>query len=87
MASPTFFTRGHTPTLTDTNWFILQRILGALNDISSSGVTGLVMLGLVDPEGVVSAAEGTPYLNTALKTFWIKQGGGSGNTGWTPQLI
>lgn len=30
--SPTFFARGHTPTLSDTQWFIEQRILGALVD-------------------------------------------------------
>lgn len=84
MASPTFFTRGHTPTVTDSRWFILQRILGALDDLSSGGGTGtggFGMVGVVDPEGVVTATPGTPYVNTLLKSFWFKESG-NGNTGW-----
>lgn len=52
-----------------------------------SGSSGLVQLGVVDPEGVVAEPEGTAYLNTVLKTFWVKQSGGSTATGWEPQLI
>jgi hypothetical protein len=92
MASPTFFTRGHTPTLTDSRWFILQRILGAVIDGggggggggSGTGQSGIV--GVVDPEGVVTATPGTTYLNTALETFWVKHSG-NGNTGWIPNLV
>ena len=37
MSSPTFFSDGHTPNKTDPIWVILQKILGALTDIGSSG--------------------------------------------------
>ena len=35
--SPTFFGDGHTPRRSDTSWIVLQKILGALVDGSSSG--------------------------------------------------
>lgn len=81
MASPTFFARGHTPTLSDTRWFLLQRILGATVDGGGGGGAGLFTLGVVDPEGVETAVAGTGYVNTANGTEWIKESG-SGNTGW-----
>lgn len=40
MASPTFLGFGHTPTQTDTTWFIEQRILGALNDLVIGPIGG-----------------------------------------------
>ena len=86
MASPTFFALGHTPTLSDSEWFIEQRILGALNDIAGGGSGGAGMVGVVNPEGIVTATPGTPYLNTALQTFWMKNSG-VGNTGWGSQLV
>ena len=43
------------------------------------GTGGLV--GVVNPEGAVSAAPGRTYYNTALQTFWVKASG-TGNTGW-----
>jgi hypothetical protein len=87
MASPTFFARGNTPTLTDSRWFVLQRILGATIDGGGGGGGGTIQLGVVDPEGVVTADEGAAYLNTALQTFWVKQVGNGNNTGWTPNLV
>jgi len=35
-----------------------------------------------DPEGVVTAAVGTTYVNTDDNSFWVKTSG-TGNTGWT----
>lgn len=89
---PDFFARGNTPTLTDSRWFILQRILGATiaggggggGGGSGTGQSGMV--GVVDPEGVATATPGTAYLNTATNQFWIKHSG-SGNTGWNPALV
>jgi len=43
--------------------------------------SGLFQLGVVDPEGVVTAPPGKGYVNTALSKIWIKHSG-SGNTGW-----
>lgn len=37
--------------------------------------------GVGSPEGVVSAASGTTYLDTASNNFWVKATG-VGNTGW-----
>lgn len=91
MASPTFFARGHTPTLTDSRWFILQRILGATIDGGGGGGGGsgtgqAGITGVVDPEGVVAATPGTVYLNTATQQLWVKHSG-VGNTGWGPPLV
>lgn len=38
MASPTFFSDGHTPALRDTQWRIEQKILGALVDGGGGGM-------------------------------------------------
>lgn len=48
-----------------------------------SGVGGdaVVPKGVVDPEGVETAMEGTFYVNTAEGTIWFKETG-SGNVGW-----
>lgn len=81
MASPIFLAHGHTPTVSDTRWFILQRILGATIDVSGGGTGGAGMVGVVNPEGVVTATPGTNYTNTLLQSFWIKESG-VGNTGW-----
>lgn len=83
MASPTFFSRGHTPTRTDTKWFIEQRILGAINDGGGGGGGGggAGLYGVVDPNGSETADPGTTYVNTANHTFWVKESG-SGNLGW-----
>lgn len=40
MASPTFFSDGHTPNRNDTKWTILQKILGATIDNGSGGGGG-----------------------------------------------
>lgn len=43
------------------------------------------IVGSINPEGAVIANPGVTYLNTVLKTFWVKETG-SGATGWL-QLI
>ena len=40
MASPTFFGDGHTPRRSDTQWIILQKILGALVDGAGGSGSG-----------------------------------------------
>lgn len=82
----TFLSNGCDPLPTDTINTLLKRIAGSASGGGGGGGSGLFTLGVVDPEGVVTAPAGTGYLNTALQTMWIKQSG-SGNTGWTPQLI
>lgn len=54
--------------------------------VTGSGGSSLVTLGVIEPEGAVTAVSGTAYLNTDLNTFWVKRSG-SGNTGWEPNLI
>ncbi len=44
-----------------------------------------VRRGAGDPNGVVAAPMGSLYTSSgggAAVTFWVKEGGGSGNTGW-----
>jgi len=48
--------------------------------MSIQGESG-VMLGVVEPEGVVTAPAGSFYYNTVTKGAWIKVSG-NGNTGW-----
>lgn len=60
-------------------------LLNALSDSLSGGAGGGGEVGVVDPEGVVTAEPGTTYWNSANQTFWVKQSG-SGDTGWV-QLI
>ena len=80
MASPVFFARGNTPTVTDSRWFILQRILGAT--IGGGGGTAN-MSGVGSPVGVV-----TPnginiwYRDTGTDNYWWATG--VTNTDWTP---
>lgn len=82
MAVP-FLSWGTTPHRTDTINTLLKRIAGGDGGGggggSGTGQAGIV--GVVDPEGVVTATPGTTYVNTANGTFWVKQSG-SGNTGW-----
>lgn len=67
--------------MSDTRWFIEQRILGALVDGTGGGGGGAGLVGVVPPEGVVTAVPGTTYADRNLKTFWYKETG-AGNTGW-----
>lgn len=62
----------------------LQQLIDFLEAyfVSVEDDTGLFMLGVVNPEGVVTAEAGQGYVNTVLKNVWIKESG-SGNTGWT----
>jgi len=59
----------------------LQDLVDFLNTVLDLGGGGLFQLGVVDPEGVVTAVAGTGYVNTLLKKIWVKESG-SGNTGW-----
>lgn len=43
------------------------------------------VIGLVDPEGVVTQPEGKYYFNKTNSSFWVKRTG-SGNTGWQQLL-
>lgn len=84
---PTFFGDGYDPRRSDTQWVILQKILGALTSGlggGGSGTTGLSGSG--SPEGVVTAAVGTTYVRTDTGGFWYKTSG-SGNTGWTEGIV
>lgn len=80
-----FLSWGTTPHRTDTINTLLKRIAGADSSGggggggSGTGESGIV--GVVDPEGVVTATPGTTYYNSADATFWVKHTG-SGNTGW-----
>lgn len=59
----------------DDVWVILQ---GAAGGSGESGVGS--------PEGIVSAPVGTTYVETSAHELWIKESGGSGNTGWTQYI-
>jgi hypothetical protein len=85
MAEPSFLVLGSTPQRTDTRWFQLARINGGIVG-GGGGSGGAGIVGVVNPEGIVTASPGTPYLNTALQTFWMKNSG-AGNTGWGSQLV
>ncbi len=78
-----------TPLNTDTQRIIEIRILNALRNGggggggSGTGQSGIVGVG--DPEGVVTATPGTMYEDSSTNSLWMKETG-SGNTGWI-QLI
>ncbi len=59
----------------------LQQLLDFLIENLDISSTGLFTLGVVDPEGVVTAEPGQGYVNTLLKSIWIKETG-TGATGW-----
>lgn len=50
-----------------------------------AGGTGGGLIGVISPEGAVTANPGTTYFNTADGSFWIKTTG-TGNTGWLALL-
>ena len=82
MASPIFFARGHTPTVTDTKWFIEQRILGALVDGAGGGGGTANMSGAGSPVGVVTpTAANIWYRDTATDNYWWATG--ATNADWT----
>lgn len=83
MASPTFFGDGSTPRRSDTQWVILQKILGAIVDGGGSAGGGGSFTGSGSPEGVVTATEGKLYVDQATTppSLWAKASG-TGNTGW-----
>lgn len=70
--SPTFFGEGHTPRITDPLWVISQKILGA---VITGGGAGGGLVGVVSPQGVVTAAIGTVYYDSVADTFWINLDG------------
>lgn len=49
------------------------------------GGTVEVSVGTVEPEGVVTKTAPHIYINTLLKTLWVKESG-SGNTGWVQYI-
>ena len=80
--SPTFFARGHTPTISDTRWFLLQRILGAIIDHGGGGGF-LNMSGHGSPVGVVTpTAINVWYRDVDTDNYWWATGVTSAN--WTP---
>lgn len=52
---------------------------------AGGGGGGNGQVGVVDPEGVVTASPGTTYWNSSNNTLWVKVSG-TGNTGWV-QII
>lgn len=87
--SPTFYPSHHTPSPQDTEYVILQKILGTLEDIETGGGGGSSLTGnfsgLGSPEGVVTASEGASYLDLTdpnNPNEWKKTSGISTNTGW-----
>lgn len=75
-----FFPEGTVSLPSDDSQRSLQKIVELMRSGGGSGGGGLV--GVVDPEGSVAASTGTTYLNTATNSFWVKETGGSGVTGW-----
>lgn len=64
-------------------WAVLLWGINTIVENGGGGTSGLV--GVVNPEGVVTAEPGTTYYNTANATFWVKASG-SGSTGWMPLI-
>lgn len=81
------FIGGNVPNRADGMWVIEQKILGAITELGGASITGGggTTSGTGSPEGVITAPEGTTYLDRSTGNFWAKQTG-SGNTGWL-QLI
>lgn len=82
MAQPSFLSWGSTPHRSDTINTLLKRIAGGVENISAGGTGGGGLVGIVPPEGVVTADPGTMYEDRNFRTFWYKETG-AGNTGWT----
>jgi hypothetical protein len=53
-------------------------VVSGSTTVSGGGGT---VIGVVDPEGSVTAVASTIYWNSAGQTLWVKNAG-SGNTGW-----
>lgn len=83
MAEPIFLGDGNTPRRSDALWAIEQKILGAIRGGGGGGGGGLSGVG--SPEGVVTANDGTTYLDTSNNFFWAK-GPGTTSTGWVPLI-
>jgi hypothetical protein len=49
--------------------------------VTGGGGGGSGLAGAGDPEGSVTAAAGTTYVNTTDESFWVKKTG-AGDTGW-----
>jgi hypothetical protein len=65
--------------------------LALLDQISQNvsgggGGGGSGLSGAGDPEGSVTAAAGTTYINTTDESFWVKKTG-AGNTGWISLIV
>jgi len=60
---------------------LLAKILIVMNGGGGGGSGGGGKSGTGSPEGVVTAAPGTTYLDASTGAFWAKKTG-TGNTGW-----
>jgi len=77
MAAPNFLGGGSTPNRNDTKWFILQRILGKLDDGVGGGLSGTG-----SPEGATLGNVGQTYWDYTNNIFYVKDTGNGTNTGW-----
>jgi hypothetical protein len=86
MASPTFFSDGHTPRVDDTRWEINQKILGTLNDIAGGGGGGIPLSlptwGHGSPEGIVDGNINRSYLDLDSSAEYHKTTAAGTLTGW-----
>lgn len=58
-----------------------EGILALTANFTTGGSGGGGLVGHGSPEGVVTAAPGTPYLDLDTNNYWYKATG-AGNTGW-----
>jgi hypothetical protein len=63
---------------------IIQQISVQETNISSIMALPVILTGVVDPEGVVTAQPGSIYFNIAIAASPVQfvKGSGTGNTGW-----
>ena len=82
MSSPTFFSEGSTPRVTDTRWRILQKILGATIDGGGGGGGASFLTGSGSPFGSVTGSKGQRYYDTTGFVFYTNTDGTV--NGWVP---
>lgn len=80
------YSTGSVPQLTSTERQLLVKLLLAANSGGGGGGGGSGMFGVGSPQGVVTANQGTTYLQTDTGSFWAKQTG-TGNTGWLELIV
>lgn len=69
-----------TPLQSDPRRVIQVKILNALNNAGGAGTGTGTFAGVGSPEGVVAAAAGSTYYDTASGDFWVKETGAAGTT-------